>query len=208
MTAGRPRATRLLDLGEAAEIARFERGFYAAFSHATHNRLVRWLWDWDHEAHRLRTRLPYAEQRIWVMGGPEGALNAAIAVNVALRTLQGAAYGFAVPAGLATGKVCEFLTFFSVADFSLSGKHALWTELFDDLRAEGFTHALATTSPKILPMYRRMGVQVIGETTLEGEVRYFLQFDLARTATARRPRGQPGASFPLPAAGAGVGIPS
>lgn len=184
MTTTRPRATRLLATDNVEEIARFERGFYTAFSHATHNRLVRWLWDWDHDAHRLRTRIPYAEQRIWVLTDGAGELTAAIAVNTALCTLQGAAYGFAVPPGL--GRVCEFLTFFSVGDASLSRKHTLWTELFDDLRSEGFTQALATTSPKILPMYRRMGVEVIGETTLEGEVRYFLQFDLTRTAVSRR----------------------
>lgn len=186
MTAPRPRATRLLATDNAEEIARFERGFYTAFSHATHNRLVRWLWDWDHDAHRLRTRIPYAEQRIWVLTDSAGELTAAIAVNTALHTLQGAAYGFAVPPNLGPGRVCEFLTFFSVGDASLSRKHTLWTELFDDLRTAGFTRALATTSPKILPMYRRMGVEVIGEATLEGEARYFLQFDLTRTAVSRR----------------------
>ena len=186
MNVSRPRTTRLLDLQDAGEIEQFERGFYTAFSHATHNRLVRWLWDWDHAAKRLRTRIPYSEQRIWALTAGDGSLTGAIAVNVALRSLQAAAYGFAIPVGLAAERACEFLTFFEVSNFSLSGKHALWTELFDDLRVEGRTHALATTSPKVLPMYRRMGVDVIGEAELAGEVRYFLQFDLTRTARAGR----------------------
>ncbi|MCX6951028.1 MAG: hypothetical protein NTV51_02400, partial [Verrucomicrobia bacterium] len=214
MKTARPRATRLLDLGDPAEIERFERAFYAGFSLATHNRLVRWLWDWDDGAQRLRTRLPYAEQKIWGLTGADGALTGAIAVNTALRSLQGAAYGFAVPAGLEAGRVCEFLTLFVVSNFSLANKHALWTELYADLRAAGFTHAVATTSPKILPLYRWAGAEVIAEATLEGEVRYFLLFDLARTPGVRRRRapvageaaGSPPASFRLPAARAGVGI--
>jgi hypothetical protein len=189
MRAGRERMTRLLALDEEHEVAAFERAFYQGFERATHNRLVRWLWEWEDAGRRLRTRIPYAEQRIWVLGGEAASLGAAIAVNVRLQTLQAAAYGFTVPVDLAAaakaGRVCEFLTFFVVGDRSLTSKHALWTEMFDDLRAAGFTHALATTAPKVLPMYRRMGVEVIGEAAIEGEVRYFLRFDLRRTAGTR-----------------------
>lgn len=188
MTTGTRRWTRCLDLGRPDEIAAFERGFYAGFSHATHNRLVRWLWEWDDDARRLRTRIPYAEQKIWVLGNSADGITGAIAVNLAMNTLQAAAYGFAVPAGLVGGRVCEFLTLFSVGDLSLTSKHALWNELFDDLRAEGYAHAVATTSPKILPLYRWAGAEVVAEATLEGEVRYFLRFDLGRTAAVRRPR--------------------
>lgn len=186
MSAKRERWTRLLAVADEGEVAAFEHAFHQAFQKATHNRLVRWLWEWDDAEQRLRTRIPYADQRVWMIPAPDGSPGAAIAVNVRLRTLQAAAYGFATPAELADaaneGRVCEFLTFFVVGDHSLTSKHALWTEMFDDLRAAGFTHALATTAPKVLPMYRRMGVQVIGEAEIEGEVRYFLRFDLRRTA--------------------------
>lgn len=181
------RLTRCLDLADGGEVEAYERAFYRGFAQATHNRLVRWLWEWDDGARRLRCRVPYAEQRVWVLPGASGEIDAAIAVNVALRTLQAGAYGFGVPAELAAeaaaGRVCEFLTFFVTGDRSLASKHALWTEMFDDLRAAGWVAALATTAPKVLPMYRRMGVAVLGEATIEGEVRYFLRFDLARTAT-------------------------
>jgi hypothetical protein len=180
------RVTRLLDLNDPREVEAFERGFYAGFEEATHNRLVRWLWDWDHEARRLRTRIPYADQRIWALHDSEGALTSAIAVNVALRSLQAAAYAFAVPAALAadgeTGRVCEFLTFFATGEHDFGRKRRLWRELFDDLRATGFSHAVATTSPKILPVYRWMGATVVGEVRIEGEMRLFLHFDLRRTA--------------------------
>ena len=174
------RATRLLNRDDPAEIAAYERAFYRGFAKAAHNRLVRWLWDWDDAAQRLRTRIPYAEQAIWVLPDAAGGVDAAIAVNLELRTLQAAAYGFAAPATAPGDRFCEFLTLFTVENFSLTGKFPLWTEMFDDLRAAGFTHALATTSPKILRLYRWMGAQVIGEAAIEAEVRYFLRFDLAR----------------------------
>ena len=183
------RLTRQLDFSSPAEIEAFERAFYEGFAHATHNRLVRWLWEWDHAARRLRTRIPYSEQQAWALVDASGALCAVVSANVRLRTLQSAAYGFAVPPELASdaaaGRVCEFLTFFAVGEHSLRTKHALWRRMFDDLRAANFTHALATTAPKAMPMYRYLGVKVIGETQIEDETRFFLDFDLAA-----RPEGE------------------
>jgi len=179
------RATRRLDCGDPAAVESYERAFYAGFESATHNRLVRWLWDWDHASRRLRTRIPYADQQIWILPEASAGLWAAIAVNVRLRELQGAAFGFSVPPNLAdaaaAGRVCEFLTFFAIGERSLSKKLPLWREMFRDLREEGFTHALATTAPRMLPLYRWIDAQVLAETRLEGETRHFLVFDLART---------------------------
>lgn len=182
---GAARISRLLDLNDPREIEAFEHGFFNGFEAATHNRLVRWLWDWDHEARRLRTRVPYADQKIWALHDSAGALTSAIAVNVALRSLQAAAYDFVIPTALTTdgktGGICEFLTFFAVGEHEFAQKRRLWRELFDDLRAAGFRHAVATTSPKVLPIYRWMGAQIAGEVQLEGEIRFFLHFDLGRT---------------------------
>lgn len=194
---------RELDLSAPAEIERFERAFYEGFAHATHNRLVRSLWDWDHEARRLRTRILYSDQRAWALVNDDGAFDAALSVNVRLRTLQCAAYGFALPpelvADAAAGHVCEFLTFFAVGDRSLSSKHALLNTLIDDLCGTGITHALATTAPKALPMYRYLGVRIIGEAHIEGEIRYFLQFDAASRSAkngATRARALTSAQIP------------
>jgi len=174
------RRTRLLDRANPDEIVAYERAFYTGFEKAAHNRLVRWLWAWDDAARRLGTRIPYAEQDIWVLPDAADDVDAAIAVNLELRTLQAAAYGFEVPALGPGARFCEFLTFFTVGNFSLVGKFPLWTEMFADLHARGYTHALATTSPKILCLYRWMGAQEIGRKEIEGEVRHLLLFDLAR----------------------------
>lgn len=179
------RILRRLDLSDAEQIVEFERLFYAGFERANHNRLVRQLWEWDHADGRLRTRIPYVEQQIWGMQSEEGMLTGGVAVNVALRTLQAAAYGFSLAPVLAAagerGQICEFLALFSVHEPSFSRMSALWKELFDDLRGEGFTHAVATTSPKILPMYRWAGATCLGEVQIGEEKRIFLLFDLLRT---------------------------
>ena len=177
------RQTRLLNRDDPAEIAAYERAFYTGFERAKHNRLVRWLWEWDDDARRLRTRISYAEQAIWVLPDAAGGVDAAIAVNVTLRTLQAAGYGFAAPP--VAGRTCEFLTFFTVGNFSLTGKYPLWKEMFADLHAQGFAVALATTAPRVLPLYRWMGAEEIGRREIEGEVRHFLRFDLTRTWRGR-----------------------
>ena len=115
---------------------------------------------------------------------PQGRVWAAIAVNVGMHQLQSAAFGFTVPEALreaaSAHRVCEFLTLFAVGDPSLSRKLPLWREVFHDLHAAGFTHALATTAPKMLPLYRWIKAEVIGEAHIEGESRVFLQFHLGR----------------------------
>ena len=194
------RATRRLDLSSPANRERFERAFYAGFEHITHNRIVRWLWDWDHDARRLRTRIPYSDQQIWSLHTADNDLWAAIAANTRLQQLQSAAFGFAVPPDLAedarAGRVCEFLTIFAVGEKSLPRKLPLWREVFSDLRRDGFTHALATTAPKMLPLYRWIEGTVIGERQIDGETRLFLIFDLQRTRRHTLPTHSKSQSLP------------
>lgn len=57
---------RCMDCSDPEDIAGFEQGFYLGFEESTHNRIIRWLWIWDEQAHRLRTRVPYEDQRIWI----------------------------------------------------------------------------------------------------------------------------------------------
>ena len=189
-TAKTERKSRRLNASDPAVREAFEQFFYRGFEHATHNKLIQTLWEWDLPNRRLRTRVPYEDQLLWGRYTGE-RFDAGVAVNVRLRELQSAAFGFEVPPELAPhaakGQVCEFLTLFVVEDHSLPGILAFWKEVFAELRAEGFTHALATTATKILPLYRRIGAIVIDEAVIQGEARHFLQFDLACTNRSVNP---------------------
>jgi hypothetical protein len=168
-----------LDLSSPREREAYERAFYAAFQRATGNRLIRKLWQWDDEAGRLATRIPYEEQIIYAQRDEGGAVLTAMAVNHPLRTFQAAAYAFPPP--LDPRGCCEFLTFFSVREHSLATRFCFWRDTFADLSESGFHTAYATTAARVLNFYLRMGARLIEERDIEGEMRYFLAFDLGRT---------------------------
>lgn len=173
---------RLLDPGNPLDLEQFEQAFFRGFQQSSHNQLIRWLWDWDEPRQRLRTRVPYEDQRIWV-GGADDSLAVGIAVNVRLALLQSSAFGFSIPDALSSGgRLCEFLAFFSTGDHSLANGHAIWTEVFRALQGLGYCEAVATSAAKVLPLYRRMGATVLDEREVEGEKRFFLRFELMRTA--------------------------
>jgi hypothetical protein len=72
---------RLLDPGNATELEQFEQAFFRGFRQSSHNQLIRWLWEWDEPRQRLRTRVPYEDQKIWV-GGSGDNLAVGIAVKI------------------------------------------------------------------------------------------------------------------------------
>lgn len=171
-------AFEVLDTEDAAQRAAYERAFYAAFSRVTGNRLIRSLWAWDDAGRRLAARIPYADQVVFVGRDERGEIETAIATNWALHEFQSTAFGFPRPARAAG--CCEFLTFFTVRDFRLAVKIRFWEACFAELRRRGLRVAYATTAARVLPVYRRLGGEVLAETVVEGEARYFLRFSLAR----------------------------
>jgi len=167
----------LLDPSVPSEREAYERAFYAGFRRAQWNKLVRQLWDWDDDAGRLATRIPYNDQILYAYRTAEtGEIALAMGVNTALRTFQSLAYGFPAPTD-PTG-CCEFLTVFSSNDFQLRTKLRFWRQTYADLRARGFHTGYASTAPRVLGFYLRQGGRILSETEIQGEVRYFLQFDL------------------------------
>jgi len=167
-----------LDTNDAVQRVVYERAFYAAFARVTGNRLIRALWRWDEAERRLATRIPYEDQVVFVGRDERGHIETVIATNVALRKFQSAAFGFEPPADVAG--CCEFLTFFTVRDFRLSVKLRFWEACFAELRQRGLHLAYATTAARLLPIYRRIGGDVLAETAVDGEARYFLSFSLDR----------------------------
>ncbi|MBS4045007.1 MAG: hypothetical protein KG075_01605 [Alphaproteobacteria bacterium] len=173
----------LLDATDPDAVAAYERSFYDAFAGLTTNRLIRWLWLWDEDKRRLATRIPYADQLIYLQRTADGRIAAALAVNVALRQLQAGAFGFRLPPG---DGLCEFLTVFVNADHDLKSRHAFWSDTFADLRRRGLHSAYATTARRPLLLYRRLGGIVADSATIETEERFLLHFTLTRDYIRRR----------------------
>lgn len=176
------RSTRLLDWNDAGLVASLETEAYRAFEGGRSSPLLRGLWIWDDAAQRVRTRVPPEDQRVWIEVDGE-RVHTAILVNTRLALLQSAAYGFAVPPGLADGRpLCEFTMAYSREDHSLGHFHNAWDEAFRDLRTAGYGDGLATCARRLLPLYRRMGARIVEEAEISGERRYFLHFELERTS--------------------------
>jgi hypothetical protein len=165
-----------LDLTDPGVCRSYEQGFFTSFERVKSNRLVHTLWQWDFENRRLRTRLPYDDQWVFGMRNADGDVEAALAFNVAMADFQSRAFGFQPPAE--TGGCFEVLTFFNPADRELGFKYRLWHECLRVLGEHGFHTGYATTAPRPLGLYRRIGWKVLRETEISGEQRFFLGYSL------------------------------
>jgi hypothetical protein len=181
----------LLDTSNPAAVLEYEAAFYQSFLKVRTNRLVQKLWVWDHEAGRVKTRIPYEGQLICVSRDQSGRLHAAMAFNVALRQFQAAAYGFAAPEA-AVGAF-EVLTFFALATETILVRANFWARCVALLTACGYHAGYATTAQRPLSMYQRAGWRVLEEREIESEKRYFLHYNIPpreqRDEPARRTLG-------------------
>ncbi|WP_203076713.1 hypothetical protein [Falsiroseomonas ponticola] len=175
----------VLDTADPAAVLAYEQAFYRAFEPIRPAVLLRRLWEWDDAAGRIAAPVPYADQVVYVLRDAGGAVRRGLAVNLALRTVQAARFGFAVPRGPGIG---EMLTFFSDGPHDLRGALRFRRACYADLRARGLRHGYGTARRRPLPAYGRFGTEVIEERRIEGEARFLLRFDLAADFS----RGQEG----------------
>jgi hypothetical protein len=168
-----------LNLSEPETRREYESTFHDCFAKVTSNRLIHRLWLWDYTARRVAARIPYEQQTILGLRDSTGKLDTAMAFNTGMRELQSAAFGFVVPHA---GGCFEILTFFSLSDRTLKVKLEFWRLCLEELYARGYRDGYATTAHRPLAAYRRLGWRVVDETSLEGEQRYFLHYDLADAA--------------------------
>jgi len=184
----------LLDADDPVRLAEYERDFYLAYAGLGDNRLVRRIWEWDHGARRVRTRVPYPDQVIYCRRSATGRLDGAMAVNLSPdRMLQSAAFGFALPEPPEHGgRACEILSV-------MRSPGPQWTPrtypdfirefVFQDLLLRGFDTAYATCTRRRLRSYLALGAQLRDRSRIEGEERFFLRWPLGTLVDqARRPR--------------------
>lgn len=177
----------VLDLQDGSVVERFEKAFYQAFVNLNSNRLVRKIWDWDEGNGRLKTRISYEDQIIFAWHSPEGELRCASAVNLNNNCSQFGSFGFKVPAHK-VGRYCEVLTLFTCNIERANGikLDRLFLRAFciQYLRQQGYDFILATCAQRPLSTYLRWGWEVIGETTIDNEKRYFLYYDIHKNTQA------------------------
>lgn len=153
----------------------YERAFYEAFTRVPSNRLVRQLWLWDDERRRLKTRIAYEHQTIWVSRHASGELQIAIAVNDDPVRAQSAAYGFSIPC---EAGIFEVLTLFASGPLSYGDIRSFWQDFLAKMRDAGLARGYATSAAPLLPLYKRAGWEIAEKTEIAGEIRYFLTLHL------------------------------
>lgn len=180
-------ALEILDHQDEVAVAAYERAFHHAFStRAPGNLLVRTLWRWDDATGRVATRVPYHEQLVLLARAPDRTVLMAMAVNTAMRQLQSAAFGFALPAADAAG-ACEIMVLFVAERRELVRQlPPLCRRGFALLVERGFRTAFATTATRLLPLYRWGGMEVIESRTIGGEQRHLLRLDLVKAVPPPR----------------------
>jgi len=186
-----------LDASDPRAVCAYERAFYEAFARAKHNTQARRIWDWDDRARRIRTRIPYADQVVFVLpddvpgdpgaGGEQDragiAVDTAGAINWRLAEHQVVSLGFEPPPPLQGH--CEILVLFSRRDADLTGLRTFLCLAAQQALDLNLKTADATCTDRLLPVYRHIGGQTIDQQTLEGERRTRLRFDLQQLAQLR-----------------------
>ncbi|TDG27585.1 hypothetical protein [Paracraurococcus ruber] len=185
-----PAGAEILDAADPEAVAAYERAFYNAFAAIRPAGLLRHLWVWDDAAGRIAAPIPYADQVVYVLRDAAGQVRRALAVNLALRQVQAARFGFVLPE---EPGIVEMLTFFADGAHDLRGALRFRQDCYADLRARGRRFGYGTARRRPLPAYGRFGTEVLEERWLEGEARYLLRFDFTQIRSRPR-RIAPGAA--------------
>ncbi len=160
-----------IDRNDPEQIAAYEQGFYEAFAPIS-NPGTRALWIWDDENRRLKTRVPYDHQEIFVIKNEEGAVTSGLAFNMRVEHFQSGEYGFERPAD-------DHIWVETMVIFSRTGKMLHCFEFGRRWLIEhGIDCTYATCSDKVLALYLQIGAKLVGKSEIDSQVRYFLMFPL------------------------------
>jgi hypothetical protein len=165
-----------LDLSNGEHIDAFERAFYQAFSRSKGNQLVRKLWIWNDDRARLKTRIPYSDQKIFVSWDEAGEVDTAVAFNCSNDYFQAGFFGFELPAR--QGSCYEILAFYSKRDQKFRElRDFMWQcALYCD--QHGVSCIDATCTDRLLRAYRRVGAVLQSTVMIDGETRHLIRFSI------------------------------
>lgn len=177
-----------VDVTDDRQVREYERHFYRAYARLADNKLVRLIWEWDDAQHRVRTKIPYADQVIYSARNADGRLTAAMAVNLSYPAqAQAAVFGFNPVGG---GRHCEILNVIATPHHGETARASFGSFIsgfgYRDLVAHGFEDAYSTCTRRRLRPYQRLGAQLLAQTTIADEDRFFLRWPLHDLASANR----------------------
>lgn len=177
----------ILDMNNAAEVAEYEQHFYTGYAKLTENKLVRILWDWDDEHQRLKTRIPYSDQIVYTWRDDQDQLLGVMAVNLTCKQFQGSMFNFA-PEPTAS-RYCEILNVMSTVylnQYAILGYAAFIRDYgFGNLVAQGYEIGYATCTKRRLRPYQRLGAELLTQTMINDEKRFFLRWPLRALVAAK-----------------------
>jgi hypothetical protein len=163
----------LLDPTRAEEVRLYEEAFYQAFFPRS-NAGIRAIWLWDDGAKRLKTKIPYEDQDIFVIKNPEGQVETGFAVNTAVREFQSGAYGFARPMD---ERWVEVLAVFNLGKGAQKLIQAAVEKSHQVLLARNYErfYVYATCAPYSLKWNLKRGWEIVEKREKDSVVRYFLR---------------------------------
>ncbi|MFW6254413.1 MAG: hypothetical protein ACOC41_05740 [Chitinivibrionales bacterium] len=164
----------ILDIHNESEVAAYERAMYRAFSGSEIVTLDK-IWQFDHKNRKLRTRIPYDDQEIYVARLDDSVV-AGVAVNYAMdKILQLEMMGFSIDKN--RKGICEGLGIFNLRVFHNSSMVALTLKqhMFEKMRERGIVRAYGTCSTRKLRGYLHLGWRLIDQRQFEGEQKYLLE---------------------------------
>ncbi len=164
----------ILDHSDPEKIREYENAFYKSFLRLS-NPGIRGLWDWDDESRRIKAKIPYEHQRIYYVRDHDGKMGSAIAFNISQEFFQSSAYDFQRPDGLPS---FEIVTLFASSGNTMNKVHMLERARNDFFNE--FAYCYATCGERVLPLHVRIGAEILGKSEVNGQLRYFLRYDLKR----------------------------
>lgn len=166
----------ILDPAIESDRLAFERAFFDSFSRAKANQLIRDLWIWDDENRLLQTRVPYEDQRIFVIRDDQGVVKTGMSFNLGQQHYQASAFGFSKPAG--EGASCEILSFFSTRQNRLANLYSFLVAIAQYGKGVEMRWADATCTQRLLSIYMHFGAELLGSRSIGDEFRYHIRFDV------------------------------
>jgi hypothetical protein len=167
-----------LDLSNEAHIHAFEQSFYLAFSRSKGNSLVRKLWLWNDEDSRLKTRIPYSSQRIFVTWDEAGEVDTAVAFNCSKDFYQAGFFGFERP--LCSEPNYEVLAFYSKRDQKFRELRLFMWQCAVYCDQQGVSCIDATCTDRLLRPYTRVGGVLQSSMRIGCETRHLLRFSIPK----------------------------